>query len=144
MTNNDAPSTFVIFNPAGGNVTTDTRTQLETAFAQCGITYQFHETAPDEDLTGVIAAAVAQEQITLVVAAGGDGTVSAVANALVKANQEETDVPFGILPLGTANLIAQDLGIPLNLEEACTLLANPKQMVTIDAMQIGDDYYFSH
>lgn len=144
MTSNDVPNAFVIFNPVGGNVTADTRAQLESAFDDCGITYQIHETTPDEDLAGVVASAIKQKQITLVVAAGGDGTVSAVANAVVKTTQARTDVRFGILPLGTANLIAQDLGIPLNLEEACALLANRGQTATVDAMQIGDDSYFSH
>ncbi len=48
-----------------------------------------------------------------VVAGGGDGTISAVASALAG-----KEIPLGILPLGTLNHFAKDLGIPLRLEEA--------------------------
>ncbi|MCF7976919.1 MAG: NAD(+)/NADH kinase [Chromatiaceae bacterium] len=48
---------------------------------------------------------------------GGDGTVLAVASVLIN-----TSVPLGIIPLGTANLLARDLGIPLNAEDAADCL----------------------
>lgn len=53
-----------------------------------------------------------------IVAAGGDGTVGAVANLLAG-----TDTVFGILPLGTNNNVARSLGIPSRVEDAVRLLA---------------------
>ncbi|MFN2386979.1 MAG: diacylglycerol kinase family protein [Thermoanaerobaculia bacterium] len=52
-----------------------------------------------------------------VVAAGGDGTVNAVASVLV-----DTDRTLGVLPLGTLNHFARDLGIPTDLEGAARIL----------------------
>ncbi|MBZ8133839.1 diacylglycerol kinase [Afifella sp. IM 167] len=54
----------------------------------------------------------------IVLAAGGDGTVTAVASALAG-----TDKALAILPLGTANLLARDLKIPLDMAEAIDALA---------------------
>lgn len=53
----------------------------------------------------------------VIVAAGGDGTVSAIANAIAG-----TCKTLGILPLGTANLLARDLGVPLDLTQATAAL----------------------
>jgi diacylglycerol kinase family enzyme len=57
-------------------------------------------------------------QVDAVVAAGGDGTVSAVAGALAGSSK-----PLGILPLGTLNHFAKDLGIPGDLAAAARVLA---------------------
>ena len=63
-------------------------------------------------------AAVASPDVDAVVAAGGDGTVSAVAQALAGAEKA-----LGVLPLGTFNHFAKDAGIPLRLEKAVRAIA---------------------
>jgi diacylglycerol kinase family enzyme len=64
-----------------------------------------------------------------VVAAGGDGTISAVAAALVG-----TSTPLGILPLGTLNHLAGDLKIPFNLQEAARTIAEGR----VREIDVGD------
>ena len=74
-------------------------------------------TAPDDPLAAKIAAAI-DSDADVIVAAGGDGTITAVASALVG-----TDTALAILPFGTVNLLARDLGIPLDLNAAIAALA---------------------
>lgn len=72
-----------------------------------------------------------------VVAAGGDGTVHEVADALVRGGAK---VPMGILPLGTANDFAAAAGIPLDdLDSALRLALRPASARAVDVLGVGDD-----
>jgi YegS/Rv2252/BmrU family lipid kinase len=53
------------------------------------------------------------------VAGGGDGTINTAASAIVG-----REITLGVLPLGTLNHFAKDLGIPLNLEEAAKIIVD--------------------
>ena len=65
-----------------------------------------------DDISSLAARAVSERRHP-VVAGGGDGTVNAVAGKLAG-----TDTPLGVLPMGTLNHFAKDVGIPLNLAAA--------------------------
>ena len=69
----------------------------------------------------------------VVVAAGGDGTVGAVANAVV-----ETRAVLGILPLGTSNDFARSINIPMRVEHAVRLLSKG-QVASVDAGRLTGD-----
>jgi YegS/Rv2252/BmrU family lipid kinase len=67
----------------------------------------------------------------LVVAGGGDGTISGIAGALAG-----TKTALGVLPLGTLNHFARDLGIPLELTEAARVIASG-QARAVDVAEVN-------
>lgn len=67
-----------------------------------------------------------------VVAVGGDGTVGEVATALVG-----TDVPLGIIPAGSTNIIARELGIPGDPKRAARLLFGTHRTRHVDVVRGG-------
>jgi diacylglycerol kinase family enzyme len=72
---------------------------------------------PEADLPDRIAAAVASRP-DVVIVGGGDGSISCAAQQMM-----DTDIPLGILPLGTMNILARDLELPLELEAAIGVIA---------------------
>ena len=127
---------FVVLNPAAGRAQAGSTTKsLQHVAAGHAWRLDVYETSGDESLPELIRGAV-DEGADMVVAAGGDGTVSAVVDGLVG-----TEVPLGLIPSGTGNVLAQELGIPLDVEKACQLLANDPATRSIDALQAGDRYF---
>jgi diacylglycerol kinase (ATP) len=78
-----------------------------------------------------------KNQVDLVIVGGGDGTLNAAVDGLV-----ETQLPLGILPLGTANDLARTLGIPTDLPEACKIIANGK-IRRIDLGWVNGKHFFN-
>lgn len=92
---------------------------LTAAFAACGTSASLTLVSSD-DIGRVVREAVARakrEGADGIVVGGGDGTVRAVATALVG-----TGLPLGVLPLGTLNHFAKDLGMPPTLEAAVAVI----------------------
>lgn len=128
---------LVVLNPVAGQSSPETvRGALEAALAASGRLYRVYETTGDDDLAVVVGQA-RQEGCDLVVAVGGDGTVAQVADQLVG-----TGIPLGIIPTGTANVLAVELGIPEDLSGAVALLTGDAALREIDAMQVGCRHYF--
>lgn len=71
------------------------------------------EAPPEIDRLQQLAQQAARNGAKLVIAGGGDGTISAVANALAG-----SETALAVLPLGTLNHFAKDLGIPLDMDRA--------------------------
>jgi YegS/Rv2252/BmrU family lipid kinase len=66
---------------------------------------------------GKLAAAAVKRQVSAIIVSGGDGTLSAAAEAVIG-----TDVAFGIISRGTANAFANALGIPDTIPGACEVI----------------------
>jgi len=73
-----------------------------------------------------------------IVAGGGDGTISTVAGVLANSN-----IPLGVLPLGTLNHFAKDLGIPMDIEAAVKIIA-AGQIKTIDLGRVNDHFFINN
>jgi diacylglycerol kinase family enzyme len=89
---------------------------IERIAADHGAEAHIHHLQQGMDIAALVRTAL-RNGATAVVGGGGDGTISAVASELVG-----SDVPLGILPLGTLNHFAKTLNLPLTLEEAITNL----------------------
>jgi len=100
---------------------------LERAGMQAVISFTTADNSPTE-----LAAQAARDGYALVVAVGGDGTVSAVANGLLG-----TNTPLGIIPVGTYNNIARSLGIPATVDDAVGVFTQG-QLWRIDAATAND------
>ncbi|MES2696077.1 MAG: diacylglycerol kinase family protein [Verrucomicrobiota bacterium] len=113
-------SAILILNHAAGSVNGDRDAVLPeevvAAFAEAGITVTLRASAPDQ-LRATLAAAVAARPSAIFVG-GGDGTISTAAGVLAG-----TGIPLGVLPLGTLNHFARDLGLPIDWKEAVAALA---------------------
>ncbi len=137
---NSRQKAFVVFNPKAGreDEAVELRSALARHFTSPRWTVEIYETTGKEDVTATCRAAC-ERGASLVISAGGDGTLVGVANALV-----HSQVPLGILPLGTGNRLARILSVPLKLDEAVQLLAGDHTVIEIDALKVGDRYFFSN
>lgn len=90
-----------------------------------------------------IAEAAAREGYDAVVAAGGDGTINEVINGLIRAAGDGPTVPFGIIPLGTANDFNLMAGLPDAVEDSVRVIAAGKTR-RIDAGQVNDRFFINN
>lgn len=120
-----------VLNPISGDID---KAQLQTTItdycAERGREATFFPTTGEQDLVR-LRAHLAAHAPDAVFAAGGDGTVSLVAEAV-----SGTGVPLGILPLGSGNGLAKDLRIPLEVKEALRLFWE-HQFRRLDTLRVG-------
>jgi YegS/Rv2252/BmrU family lipid kinase len=114
----------VIFNPAArGEKARRFRRQLDVVGADCA----FKATTAPGDARRLAAEAV-RDGFDLVVAAGGDGTVNEVLNGLGDAPDGFARARLGVLPLGTVNVFARELKIPLRVGRAWEVLRRGREI----------------
>ncbi|MBT4901381.1 MAG: diacylglycerol kinase family lipid kinase [Verrucomicrobia bacterium] len=108
------PSIALIFNPAArGEKARRFRESLNQMQDECTL---LETTAPGSATS--LAAQAIRDGYKTIVASGGDGTVNEVVSGLAKEREGLGQVQLGILPLGTMNVFARELGIPLSAKRA--------------------------
>jgi YegS/Rv2252/BmrU family lipid kinase len=127
----------VILNPSSGQKQVSDE-DICTALKDAGI----HETeviqlAAGIDLSRTVADCIARKA-DVVIAAGGDGTVSSVAACLA-----DSETRLGVLPVGTLNHFAKDIGIPTDLKAAVKVIADGN-VIHVDAAKVNDRIFINN
>jgi diacylglycerol kinase family enzyme len=125
-----APSLFIVMNMGSGASEKDeVRRIIEAELQAAGRAHQFIPIRPGEIVQACQEAArLAAEQGGVIVASGGDGTINCAAQAALA-----HDCPLGLIPQGTFNLFARQLGLPLEPAEATRRLLQAQP----EAVQVG-------
>jgi diacylglycerol kinase family enzyme len=107
---------------------------LRREFKAAGISYEIKEAKKKKQAEKFVRKHA--KKYDFVVAGGGDGTVSRVCSGL-----RGTSVPLAIIPMGTGNMIARELKIPVDIDKAIAVMTGEFDKKKIDAMKIGKHLY---
>jgi diacylglycerol kinase (ATP) len=123
----------IILNPTAGNLETarDWQKRIESIVGGGPVRVTSHAGEAE-----VLARRAVEEGFGRVVAAGGDGTVNQVANGIAGSR-----AALGILPLGTINVFAMELGLPANDLERCWEIVRAGNMRLVDLPSANGKYF---
>ncbi|WP_036478189.1 methylglyoxal synthase [Myxosarcina sp. GI1] len=130
----DSLVAHLIFNPASGHGNAEQDLDFIQEMLEPHLHLEIHLTTPEISPRQLAKKAIA-EAANLIIASGGDGTVSSVAGAVIG-----TDIPLGIIPRGTANAFGMALGITQQIAQirrACEIILAGKTRV-VDAAYCND------
>lgn len=130
----------VILNPYADRWQAGERkAEAEGALQEAGVDFDLEVTnGPGHGI--LLAEQAAQQGFDPIIAAGGDGTYSEIINGIVKANNNDGSIVFGVLPLGSANDLADNLGLPKDLGEAAKVIGNGKVQM-MDLCKVNERYF---
>lgn len=127
---------YVIINPVSG---TSSKQNLPRRIADA---FDAHKFDVHIFITGYaghgseIAQQAIADNVTYVIAVGGDGTINEVARVLVN-----TDIALGIIPMGSGNGLGRDLNIPIDVKKALETIAE-ENVINIDYGKVNDRIFF--
>ena len=129
-------SAVIIANPTSGSYLSNTRQIDQTvAFLRSnGWDVELCLTEKAGDARRLTRLAV-EQQIEVVIAAGGDGTINEIIQELA-----DSETALGVLPIGTVNVWARETNIPLDIVGACKVLVDGRQR-RIDLGKVNDRYF---
>jgi diacylglycerol kinase (ATP) len=127
---------LIVYNPAAGKSSNlkNILDRVANLWRDLGWQVQIAATTAPGDATSK-AQIAARSGYNAVVAAGGDGTVNEVMNGLVG-----TATALGVLPLGTVNIWAREMGLSMDLLKAAEILAK-SELTKIDVGMAGNRYF---
>jgi len=127
----------IIINPASGKEEPILST-INIAMKEVGIKWEALVTHKEGDAIRYAQDAV-KKGVDAVAVYGGDGAVMEVVSGLIG-----SEIPLIILPGGSTNVMAKELGIPEDLKESCAIISQvPRKIKTIDVGQFGNRYFIT-
>jgi diacylglycerol kinase family enzyme len=128
----------VILNGASGpGHSAEQAERLRHAFREAGLNASVRVARSGEEIVELARGAM-KDRPSILVAGGGDGTMNAVAN-LVRG----TDTAMAVLPLGTLNHFAKDLGVPLELDQAVRTIARGRR-IAVDVGEVNGKAFLNN
>ena len=128
----------VIVNAGSGSVLAgETERSLRDRFLERGVRARIHLATTGAEVE-LLAAEAADGEAEVIVAGGGDGTISSVAKEVHRAGKV-----LGILPLGTLNNFSKDLGIPQTIADAVTTIAE-QNIAEIDMAEVNGRIFLNN
>lgn len=136
MENEKSLKTYVVHNPVSGTSDAEAVHEMITqALSERGVPYEIYQTTGKEDIQEVVKQAI-KSGFQRFVAVGGDGTIQAVASGLV-----HTELPLVMIPTGTVNALARELGIPFALEDSVRWWMESAERRVLDVIEANGRYY---
>jgi len=125
--------TIVILNPTAGSPEhiRSWQERIESLAGYCPV-----RVTADSGEAEALAKRAVEEGFTRIVAAGGDGTVSQVANGLVGSN-----ATLGVLPIGSVNVFAMELGLPAHNLQRCWDIIEDTNVRLVDLPSANGKYF---
>ncbi|MCK5566592.1 MAG: diacylglycerol kinase family lipid kinase [Actinomycetia bacterium] len=128
--------TLIFINPASaGGKAIASRDEIASELDSLGIEYTIHITASLEDLVRTIKEKLDSDYSNFI-AVGGDGTLHHMVNVLAGSNKN-----LGIIPMGSGNDIAVNLGIPSDIKKCCKIIKE-QNVKKLDLGLINDSFYY--
>lgn len=126
----DTPFYIVLNSRSGSGKALECRAQMQEILGGARKRHQFFLIEEPQQIASIAASAVdaAVQNEGAVIVGGGDGTINAVAHAVLP-----TGRPFGVIPQGTFNYLSRTYSIPLDVEEATRALLAPR----VRPVQVG-------
>ena len=128
---------YFIVKPLGGYKLKQLRKSLEKTFDNKKDTFYIFSSKKKGHSIALTKKAI-DEKADVVVACGGDGTINEVAQGLV-----ETQIPLGIIPLGSGNGIARHFKIPLEISKSVQVIKKNK-LAKMDVGVVNGHYFFGN